>query len=68
PKFDHAPLGRVPKLVRDLDGHPVSGCQGEIHKATGEVLPGQTNAAGKLAPIDSNQLAQMVARFFKQPK
>lgn len=68
PKFDHAPLGRVPKLVRDLDGHPVSGCQGEIHKATGEVLPGQTDAAGKLAPIDSNQLAQMVARFFKQPK
>jgi len=68
PKFDHAPLGRVPKLVSDLDGKPVSGYQGEIHKGSGEVVQGQTDATGKLAPVNSDQFVQMTARFFKQPK
>lgn len=68
PKFDHGSLGRVPKLLRDLDGEPARGYQGEIQKATGEVVPGQTDAAGKLAPINSDQFIQMAARFFKQPK
>ena len=68
PKFDKGSLGRVPKLVRDLDGGAVSGYQAEVRKGTGEVLQGQTDAAGKLAPIESDQFTQMVVRFFKQPK
>ncbi|WP_240435770.1 type VI secretion system Vgr family protein [Ralstonia solanacearum] len=68
PKFDHGALGRVPKLVRATDGNPVSGYSGEVHKATGEVLPGQTDGGGKLAPLSSNRFVGMVARFFKQPE
>ncbi|UOB55749.1 type VI secretion system tip protein VgrG [Burkholderia pyrrocinia] len=65
PKFDHAPLGRVPKLVRPTDGQAVEGMQAEITKASGEVVKGQSDAAGKLAPIQSNQFEPFVVNFFK---
>ncbi|CAB3768369.1 MULTISPECIES: type VI secretion system Vgr family protein [Burkholderia] len=65
PKFDHAPLGRVPKLVRATDGQAVEGMQAEITKASGEVVKGQSDAAGKLAPIQSNQFEPFVVNFFK---
>ncbi|VWC46042.1 type VI secretion system Vgr family protein [Burkholderia lata] len=65
PKFDHAPLGRVPKLVRATDGQAVEGMQAEITKASGEVIKGQSDAAGKLAPIQSNQFEPFVVNFFK---
>ncbi|WP_321841593.1 type VI secretion system Vgr family protein [Burkholderia cepacia] len=65
PKFDHAPLGRVPKLVRATDGQAVEGMQAEITKASGEVVKGKSDAAGKLAPIQSNQFEPFVVNFFK---
>lgn len=65
PKFDHAPLGRVPKLVRATDGQAVEGMHAEITKASGEVIKGQSDAAGKLAPLQSNQFEPFVVNFFK---
>ncbi|MBJ9698599.1 DUF2345 domain-containing protein [Burkholderia cenocepacia] len=66
PKFDHAPLGRVPKLVRASDGNPIEGYVGEIHKSSGEIVNGQTDSAGTMAPIDHNQFEQVVVKFFKK--
>ena len=66
PKFDHAPLGRVPKLVRASDGNPIEGYVGEVHKASGEIVNGQTDSAGSMAPIDHNQFEQVVVKFFKK--
>ncbi len=66
PKFDHAPLGRVPKLVRASDGRPVTGYEGEIRKASGELVKGVTDANGKLPPLSGNQFESFVANFFKK--
>ncbi|MDN7430850.1 type VI secretion system Vgr family protein [Burkholderia sp. AU45388] len=66
PKFDHAPLGRVPKLVRASDGNPIEGYVGEVHKSSGEIVNGQTDSAGTMAPIDHNQFEQVVVKFFKK--
>ncbi|WP_342613509.1 type VI secretion system Vgr family protein [Burkholderia ambifaria] len=66
PKFDHAPLGRVPKLVRASDGNPIEGYVGEVHKSSGEIVNDQTDSAGTMAPIDHNQFEQVVVKFFKK--
>ncbi|KVN98004.1 type IV secretion protein Rhs, partial [Burkholderia ubonensis] len=66
PKFDHAPLGRVPQLVRASDGNPIEGYVGEIHKANGEIVNGHTDSAGTMAPIDHDQFEQVVVKFFKK--
>ncbi len=66
PTFDNAPLGRVPKLVRASDGRPVTGYDGEIHKASGEIIKGQTDSSGKLAPVSGNQFESLVVKFFKK--
>lgn len=66
PKFDHAPLGRVPKLVRVTDGQPASGYEAEVRKATGEIVKGQTDSAGRLSPISGNQFESLVTKFFKK--
>ncbi len=68
PKFDHAPLGRVPKLVRGSDGNPIEGYVGEVHNASGEIVNGQTDNAGKMAPIDHNQFEEVVVKFFEKDK
>ncbi|KVN13151.1 type IV secretion protein Rhs [Burkholderia stagnalis] len=65
PKFEHAPLGRVPKLVRATDGQPVEGMEAEVRKASGEVIKGKTDAAGTLSPVSSDQFEQLAVRFFK---
>lgn len=65
PKFDHSPLGRVPKLVRPTDGQAVQGMQAEITKASGELVKGQSDAAGKLAPIQGSQFEKLAVNFFK---
>ncbi|CAE6819842.1 type VI secretion system Vgr family protein [Paraburkholderia aspalathi] len=67
PKFDNAPLGRVPKLVRATDGQAVTGIDAEVQKAAGDVVKGQTDAAGKLSPISSDQFQQLAVKFFKKP-
>ncbi|AOJ64628.1 type IV secretion protein Rhs (plasmid) [Burkholderia ubonensis] len=66
PKFDHAPLGRVPQLVRASDGNPIEGYVGEIHKANGEIVNGHTDSTGTMAPIDHDQFEQVVVKFFKK--
>jgi type VI secretion system secreted protein VgrG len=66
PKFDHAPLGRVPKLVRASDGQAVKGYEGEVRKASGEVVKGVTDANGKLQPLSGNQFESFVVNFFKK--
>lgn len=66
PKFDHAPLGRVPKLVRATDGQPVKGFEGEVRKASGEVIKGKTDANGELPPLKGDQFESFVVNFFKK--
>lgn len=66
PKFDQGALGRVPKLVRDLDREAASGYQGEVKQATGGASPGQTNASGELSAVKSGRLEQLVVNFFKK--
>ncbi|MGA4047847.1 type VI secretion system Vgr family protein [Ralstonia nicotianae] len=66
PKFDHGAVGRVPKLVRDLDRSAASGYQGEVKQATGGASPGQTNASGELSAVKSGRLEQLVVNFFKK--
>jgi type VI secretion system secreted protein VgrG len=58
-------LGRVPQLVRASDGQPIEGYQAEVHKATGEIIKGQTDASGQLSPVSSDQFEQLVVKFFK---
>ncbi|MGF6240619.1 type VI secretion system secreted protein VgrG [Paraburkholderia sp. GAS38] len=65
PKFDSGTLGRVPQLVRASDGQPIEGYQAEVHKATGEIIKGQTDASGQLSPVSSDQFEQLVVKFFK---
>jgi type VI secretion system secreted protein VgrG len=65
PSFDHSPLGRTPKLVRPTDGQAVQGMQAEVTKASGELVKGQSDAAGKLAPIQGSQFENLAVNFFK---
>jgi uncharacterized protein (DUF2345 family) len=66
PKFDHAPLGRVPKLVRATDGQPAPGFEAEVKKVSGDLLNQQTDGVGKLAPIKSNQFESLAVQFIKK--
>lgn len=68
PKFDHAPLGRVPQLVRASDGQPVEGFSGEVHKASGEIVRGNTDSEGQLAPVSGNQFEQLIVKYFRKNK
>lgn len=66
PKFDHAPLGRVPQLVRATDGEVAHGYEGEVQKSAGDIVKGQTDTSGKLSPINGNRFESLVANFFKK--
>ncbi|CAG9271221.1 Rhs element Vgr family protein [Burkholderia cepacia] len=66
PKFDKEPLGAIPKLVRASDGQPIEGFVGEVHKASGGILSGQTDSSGKLTPIEHDQFEQVVVKFFRK--
>ncbi|OJA48522.1 type VI secretion system Vgr family protein [Burkholderia ubonensis] len=66
PTFDNAPLGRVPQLVRASDGKPVSGFEGEVRTASGQVVKGVTDSNGKLTPLSGNQFESFVVNFFKK--
>lgn len=65
PKFDHAPLGRSPQLVRATDGEAARGYQGEVRKTAGDMAKGQTDTAGKLSRIIGDRFVSLVAHFFK---
>ncbi|WP_322095668.1 type VI secretion system Vgr family protein [Paraburkholderia bannensis] len=66
PKFDHAPLGRVPQLVRATDGQAASGYEGEVRKAAGDIVKGQTDGSGQLPAINGNQFESLAVNFFKK--
>ncbi|NIE66029.1 type VI secretion system tip protein VgrG [Burkholderia sp. Ax-1719] len=66
PKFDHAPLGRVPQLVRATDGQAASGYEGEVRKAAGDIIKGQTDGSGQLPPINGDQFESLAVNFFKK--
>lgn len=66
PKFDHAPLGRVPKLVRATDGQPAAGIEAEIKKTSGDLLNQTTDSTGKLSPVSGEQLEQLAVQFIKK--
>ena len=66
PTFDHAPLGRVPKLVHAGDGQAAAGVDAEIKKPSGDLLDQTTDEAGKLTPLSGNQLEQLAVQFTKK--
>ncbi|RDU98306.1 type VI secretion system Vgr family protein [Trinickia dinghuensis] len=66
PKFDHAPLGRVPKLVRATDGQAAAGFDAEIKTAAGDLLNQKTDGAGRLPLVNSDQFERLVVQFFKK--
>jgi type VI secretion system VgrG family protein len=66
PRFSHAPLGRVPTLVRAGDGQAAAGIEAEIQKASGDLLDQKTDDAGRLAPLSGSQLEQLAVRFIKK--
>jgi len=68
PKFDAGSMGRVPQLIRPTDGVPVGGYEGEVHRATGEALTGQSDAEGNLPAISSDRFESLVVNFFKKPR
>ncbi len=66
PKFDAGTMGRVPQLVRATDGVAVSGYEGEVQKATGDLVSGQSDAGGKLPAVSSERFEPLAVRFFKK--
>ncbi|CAB3777866.1 hypothetical protein LMG28688_00456 [Paraburkholderia caffeinitolerans] len=66
PQFDHAPLGRVPRLVRASDGEAVSGFGAELRKVSADLLNQKTDGAGKLPLVSGNQFEQLAAQFVKK--
>lgn len=68
PKFDAGSTGRVPQLIRASDGLPVGGYEGEVLKASGDLLEGQSDPQGKLAGIRGERFEPLVVNFFKNKK
>jgi type VI secretion system secreted protein VgrG len=66
PKFDHAPLGRVPKLVRASDGQGAVGIHADIEKASGDVLDQKTDDAGTLKPLQGSRVEPLAVKFSKK--
>ncbi|MBN3838033.1 type VI secretion system Vgr family protein [Burkholderia sp. Ac-20349] len=66
PTFSHAPLSRVPKLVRATDGQPSTDFVGEVQRSSGGFVSGQTDAAGRLSQIDTNQFEKLTFNFFEK--
>ncbi|WGS53049.1 type VI secretion system tip protein VgrG [Paraburkholderia sp. D15] len=65
PNFDKSALGRLPAVVRPVDGQGVQGLQAEIKKASGERMKGQSSATGELAPFTTDQFEKFAAQFFE---
>ncbi|WP_175917386.1 type VI secretion system Vgr family protein [Burkholderia pyrrocinia] len=66
PKFDKAPLGRVPKLVRATDGDAVAGFDGQIQKASGALSNLTTDTAGELPAVHADQFEKLAVQFIKK--
>ncbi|VWC07108.1 type VI secretion system Vgr family protein [Burkholderia lata] len=66
PTFDHASLGRVPKLVRATDGNAVAGFDGQIRMASGTLSNLTTDAAGNLPPVDADRFEKLAVQFIKK--
>ena len=66
PKFEHAPLGRVPKLVRATDGQPAEGFDAVIKKASGDLDNLKTDATGRLPQVTGDQFEQLTVQFIKK--
>lgn len=66
PKFDDAPLGRVPKLVRASDGQGAVGIDADIEKASGDLLDQKTDDAGTLTPLQGSRLERLAVMFSKK--
>ncbi|CAB3764449.1 hypothetical protein LMG29660_04977 [Burkholderia puraquae] len=66
PKFDHAALGRVPKLVRATDGNAAAGFDGQVQKASGALSNLKTDAAGELPAVHADQFEKLAVQFVKK--
>jgi type VI secretion system secreted protein VgrG len=65
PKFDAGEFQRTPRLVRASDGKPVEGAEVHITRDDGQVVTGQTNAAGEGPTVKSDRLQQLTVTFKK---
>ncbi|AXF24549.1 type VI secretion system tip protein VgrG [Burkholderia pyrrocinia] len=66
PKFDKAPLGRVPKLVLATDGAAASGFDGQVQKASGALSNLTTDTAGELPPVHTDHFEKLAVQFIKK--
>ncbi len=66
PTFNTEKLGRIPTLLRATDAQPAKGYVGKITQASGAVMQGETDSAGRLAPVSSNQFEQVSVEYFKK--
>lgn len=66
PKFDHAALGRVPKLVRATDGNAAAGFDGQVQKASGALSNLKTDAVGELPAVHADQFEKLAVQFVKK--
>lgn len=66
PKFDHAPLGRVPKLIRPTDGNPVEGYDAQLTRSSGTVTNLTSDANGELPAVHSDQFEKLAVQFIKK--
>ena len=66
PTFDHAPLGRVPKLVRATDGDAVAGFDGHMQRASEALSNLTTDAAGELPAVHGDQFETLSVQFIKK--
>jgi uncharacterized protein (DUF2345 family) len=63
PSFDSGTFERTPVLVRATDGKPIEGVQVHIERDGGEVITGQTDAAGKGPKVTNDRLEQIKVTF-----
>lgn len=68
PTFDAGSTGRVPQLIRASDGVPVGGYEGEVLKATGNLVEGESDPQGKLSRIRGERFEPLMVNFFKNEK
>lgn len=66
PRFDHAPLGRVPKVVNATDGRAGPRFDAQVEKDSGALRGQNTDNDGKLPIVVSDHLEPLAVRFFKK--
>lgn len=68
PAFGAADFGRIPRLLRAIDGKPVEGMKLQVERSGAGPLSGQSNGAGEGDQITADHVQQLTATFYKPLK